>query len=923
MSGEARQLPTGTVTFLFTDIESSTETAASMGDAAYADALQRHRDLLRAAFEALDGHEVGTEGDSFFVAFARAHDALDAATEGQRVLASQNLRVRMGLHTGEALVRNQEYVGHDIHKAKRISDAGHGGQILLSEETATLVRAHLPDSVSVVDLGPHRLKDLEEAQRIFQVVHADLTKDFPPLRTLDTFANNLPAQRTTFVGRSREIADIRKLLETNRLVTLIGVGGSGKTRLAIQVGAELLDEYRDGVYFVDLAPISDSSAIVPAIASAVRLPIGTDVTIGAAQGSPENFLIDFLAPRTSLLILDNCEHMLDGCAAIADHILERCLSITLLATSREGLAVQGEQVWQIPSLSLPDADGDVESSEAVSLFKVRAQATRANFELTPQNIAVVSEICRRLDGIPLAIEFAAARVSHLTPQEIASRLQDMFRLLTGGRGRVQRQQTMQAALDWSYHLLSDEERTLLRRLPIFPGIFQSAWAAEICSDHGLRSEDIPDLLGSLVSKSLVTMEEVGGTAGYRLFETVRLYAAEKLNEAGEADLYRERNRDWWEKYASSLTWEETFFAPRLEDVEPEWFNQRNLTEMQAGLRAALEWSAASGRLDRVIGLAARTFPFWGILGPFDEGYRWLTRARPEDLDLTPEVRAAALSAASLLASTMNDPATVDLGERAVAAAGDTPSVPLVYALTRRGVNRAIWSLMSMDSELATGARDDTARARRAAETLSVRAQSFVLSQSVAIELILGDLRAAEAASAATVSLNPDSDDALASLAACAHIACEHDRALEAANRYFDVAARRLFAWLPAGGAGAAIAAIGGAGDLERARELLADRLDVARRFRSRLRAIEHLMVGGAALAYIAGDHARCSRLLAWVRSRTFDAGQIIFSAPAFALYRHYTALVRESIDRDDARRYRQEGRTMSEDEAIACALEVS
>jgi class 3 adenylate cyclase len=274
MTGEARLLPTGTVTFLFTDIESSTETVASMGDERYADALQRHRDLLRAAFEGHDGHEVGTEGDSFFVAFARAHDALDAATEGQCALASQQLRVRMGLHTGEALVRADEYVGHDIHKAKRISDAGHGGQILLSEETAALVRAHLPESVSVVDLGPHRLKDLEEAQRIFQVVHAELTADFPPLRTLDTFSNNLPPQRTTFVGRSREIADIRKLLETNRLVTLIGVGGSGKTRLAIQVGAELLDVYKNGVFFVDLAPISDATAIVTTIANAVRLPIG-------------------------------------------------------------------------------------------------------------------------------------------------------------------------------------------------------------------------------------------------------------------------------------------------------------------------------------------------------------------------------------------------------------------------------------------------------------------------------------------------------------------------------------------------------------------------------------------------------------------------------------------------------------------------
>jgi hypothetical protein len=324
------------------------------------------------------------------------------------------------------------------------------------------------------------------------------------------------------------------------------------------------------------------------------------------------------------------------------------------------------------------------------------------------------------------------------------------------------------------------------------------------------------------------MEEMGGIAGYRLFETVRLYAAEKLNEAGEADLYRERNRDWWEEFASSFTWEETFFAPRPEDVEPEWYNQRTLTEMQAGIRAALEWSDASGRLDRVVGLAARTFPFWGVLGNYEEGYRWLTKARPEDLDLTPEVRAAALSAASLLAAALNDPATV--------------------------------------------------------------------------------------------SLTPGSFDGLAYLATCAHLTGDHARALEVGNRYVDATSRRLFPWLTGAGEVGAIAALGGAGEMDRARDLLADRCDAVR-YANTFGALEQLLVGGAALAFLAADYARCSRLLAWVRSRTFDAGGIIFSASGFALYRHYTALVRESVDKDDARRYRQEGRTMSEDEAIACALE--
>ena len=452
------ELPSGTVTFLFTDIERSTEHLAALGNDAYADALDTHRQILREAFNTHGGHEIATEGDSFFVAFARAHDAVDAAVTGQRTIGEHPLRARMGIHTGEALVRNGGYIGHDVHRAKRICDAAHGGQILVSQTTTDLVRS----AQMLTDLGPHRLKDLGEPQRIFQVGEGK----FPPLRSLESFRHSLPRQRSSFIGREREIAQISELLEKNQLVTIHGVGGCGKTRLAVQVGAEMLHEFPDGVFFADLAPISDDDGIVHAVADAVGIPLGGPVgTIRTAVS--DDLVLRYMSERTSLLILDNCEHLLDGCAALADRLLAHCPRLSILATSREALQVEGEQAWRLPSLSLPDDATNMSESEAVSLFAARARAASGSFELTPAEAPAVAEICRRLDGIPLAIEFAAARVTHLSPKQIAQKLDDRFRLLTGGRRQIQRQLTLQAALDWSYDLLDEAERILLRRLAVF------------------------------------------------------------------------------------------------------------------------------------------------------------------------------------------------------------------------------------------------------------------------------------------------------------------------------------------------------------------------------------------------------------------------------------------------------------------------
>jgi predicted ATPase len=812
----------------------------------------------------------------------------------------------MGLHTGEGLVLHGDYNGHDVDTAKRVCDAAHGGQILLSQTTADLIGT----DARLTNLGVYRLKDLDEAEGIFQVIDEGGQIDLPALRSPGHFTNNLPLQRSTFVGREREIAEVRKLLDDHRLVTVTGIGGCGKTRLALQVGVELLDANPDGVSFVDLGPISSADAIVPAIASAAGLPLGGDIGTGAAPATPADAaLVGFLSQRQCLVILDNCEHILDACAEIAERILGGCPQVTLLATSREGLAVQGEQLWQIPPLSLPADGEDAETSEAVRLFNARAKAVRASFELTPDNIGAVSEICRRLDGIPLAIEFAAARISHLPPTEIADRLGDMFRLLGGGRGRVQRQQTLQGALDWSYELLSEDERVLLRRLSVFAGSFTIPAVEGICSGADVEEHSVLDRLASLVAKSLVVLGDEGPEARYRLLETVRLYASEQLRGAGEADAFRARHRDWFEALAESCDWEDCLFPLNL---------RRSVLALEpSNLRAALEFSEAEGRLDSVIAMAARLGNLWISAGLLREAYGWLTKARPEDLELKPEERAAALSSASLMAGRLHESAFSDLAERAVASAGDTPSVPLIRALGARAINSAVRSQSAGDIQLGTAARSDLDRAQQLAEHFSDRARSYVLQMRVMVELVLGDMHTAREACDAAVALDPGDFLSWGHLAATSHLTGDHERALEAVTRYADVVLtqRRLDLGIATP---AVLVAMAGAGQPVRALELLAEQLDLLERDVQPM-VLEQLMVGYAAIAYLLGDYPRCSRLFAWVRARTFDRGRDIPSVATSAVYRHYVALVRRTLDRDAARQYREDGQAMSERDAIACA----
>ena len=635
-----RDLPTGTVTFLFTDIEGSTRLLRQLGDR-YAEIQADHRRLLRAAFEAWGGRELETQGDGFLVAFARASDAVASAIAAQRALAAHTwpdaatVRVRMGVHTGEPLSIEAGYVGLDVHRAARICAAGYGGQIIVSEATRVLAEADLPDAIVLRDLGAHRLKDLAKPERLFQVVAPDLPADFLPLRSLDTLPNNLPRQLTSFVGRESELAKIQGLLRMSPLLTLTGTGGVGKTRLAIQAASDLLNEYHDGVWFIELGPLGDPDRVPHTAASAL--------TLRERPGrSAMETLVDYLEPKQSILILDNCEHLLPAAAALADGLLRACPALRVLATSREGLGAVGETLYPVPSLSVPDPErlpavGELTRSEGIRLFTERATAVMPAFTLTERNARAVAEICRRLDGIPLAIELAATRVKAMSVEQIASRLDDRFRLLTGGgRTALPRHQTLQAALDWGHNLLSDGERVLFRRLSVFAGGFTLEAVEQVGAGDGVAAPDVLDLVTHLVERSLVAFDAPEGDARYRLLETIRQYAQVKLLDAGEADAVRQAHLDYYLELAEQAD-------PHLRGPAQMAWLARLATEHD-NLRAALGWSLARPDGAEVgIRLAGALQWFWFLRGPVTEGREWLERTLSRGAGVPAAARARALA----------------------------------------------------------------------------------------------------------------------------------------------------------------------------------------------------------------------------------------------------------------------------------------
>jgi predicted ATPase/class 3 adenylate cyclase len=532
------ELPAGTVTFLLTDIEGSTRLWETVPEAMEV-ALERHNRLVTGVIEGHGGVVVTSrgEGDSFFAVFASAVAAVEAAGACQLRLGSEPwpegavLRVRMGLHTGEAHVQEGDYVDHaPINRCARVKAAAYGGQVLVTKTTRELVGGRLGGGFGLKQLGEFRLRDLPEPELIYQLTHADLPADFPALKTIHV--GNLPVPVSSFIGRARELERTAAALGQARVVTLTGVGGVGKTRLALQAAGQVAERLSDGAWLCELAPIRDPAGVDDAVAAVFS------VTAQAGQ-STRGALVELLRSKQLLLLLDNCEHLLEGAAALAAVLARSCERLVILATSREALGIEGERLVVVPSLGVPGADADLEmtaSAEAVRLFAERAAAVKPGFAVTAGNAAAVAAVVRRLDGVPLAIELAAARAPAMTPAELARRLERSFAVLAAGpRGAVGHHQTLRATIDWSFELLTGPEQALLARLAVFAGGCTLEAAEAVCGGEGIDPDMVFELLASLVARSLIVAGEHGPQTRYRLLETIRQYGEERLNQAGETE----------------------------------------------------------------------------------------------------------------------------------------------------------------------------------------------------------------------------------------------------------------------------------------------------------------------------------------------------------------------------------------------------
>jgi predicted ATPase/class 3 adenylate cyclase len=596
-------IPSGTVTLLFTDIEGSTRLWESER-AEMAAALRRHDAILREAIGRAEGFVFKTVGDEFCAAFRTPLAAVSAALDAQQALAdeawptSRPVLVRMGLHTGVCEERDNDYFGPPVNRTARLEAIAHGGQVLLSGAAAGLVADGLPDGVALRPLGQHRLKDLGRPEQVFQLEAAFLVADFPQLASLDNpeLPNNLPMIISPFIGRDPELAEVRDLLRASRLLTLTGAGGSGKTRLALQAAAEMLGVRRDGIWYVELAPLTEPEQVPAAVAAVLGLPDPGSLQLAEA-------VIDALGCQDALVILDNCEHLIDAAAKFCDTGIRHCPKIRLLATSREPLGIDGERVYRVPSMSLPPGDAatadDVAHSDAVRLFADRARLSDPTFVLDDSTALLVASICRRLDGIPLALELAAARLTSMSLQQVSRRLDHRFRLLTGGsRNAMPRQQTLQATVDWSFGLLTAQEQQTLMRLSVFAGGFELEAAETVCTTETVDAWDVADLVGSLVDKSLVIADHWPGTVRYRMLETIRQYAAQKLlRAAGDAEVLaiRGKHADYYLQLATTA-------EPKLKGHDQgQWL--RRLDAEWDNLRAAFAHLAADNRDDDVLALA--------------------------------------------------------------------------------------------------------------------------------------------------------------------------------------------------------------------------------------------------------------------------------------------------------------------------------
>jgi predicted ATPase/class 3 adenylate cyclase len=639
------------VTFLFTDIEGSTRLWEQHPEE-MAVALMRHDTVVRHAIESHSGKVFKTVGDEFCSAFDSVSNAIAAAVAAQVGLRSQEwnpdavIRVRMAIHTGEVEARGNDFFGSTVNKVARLLATAHGGQILASYHASENID-HYPDDIRLHDMGLHRLKDLQEAEQIFQIEHPHIERDFPPLRSIRSESTNLPVQLTSFIGRERELGKVKECLHDSRLVTLTGSGGCGKTRLAQQAAAELADDFKDGIWLVELSEVADGALVAGAVARALGIR-------ESANGTLQQDLVDFSRDRTVLILLDNCEHVIESAARISDLILRQSQRVKILATSREPLGLGGEMIYHVPSLNPPNPEdmdwhngGAVEllsTYDAAKLFVERATAVSSTFALGDQNARSVAQVCYQLDGIPLAIELAAARVKVLPVDQIATRLDDRFRLLTGGsRTALPRQQTLRALIDWSYDLLEDNEKALLRRFSVFAGGWNLESAEEVCAGEDIEGWEVLDLMSRLVDKSLITVDNQPTSLRYGLLQTVRQYALGKLEEHGEEEAFRTNHLRHYRQVAQEA-------APNLPQAE--WLNR--LESERANFRAAIEYAQAHDH-EAAVCLVANLWRYWLTHSIFTEGREHLASTLGlTEIDESQHVFARALQGAGVLAMNQND-----------------------------------------------------------------------------------------------------------------------------------------------------------------------------------------------------------------------------------------------------------------------------
>jgi predicted ATPase/class 3 adenylate cyclase len=665
-----RGLPAGTLTFLFTDIEGSTKLQTELGTDRYQDVLETHTRLLRDAFKD-GGVEIRVEGDALFVVFPVAAQAVRATAAAQRALAKATfphgatVRVRMGMHTGEGRPATADagadYVGIDVNRAARVAAAGHGGQVLLTEATATLARADLDGGLSLRDLGEHRLKDLARPERLYQLVISGGAADFPPLRSLDQTLTFLPSQPTTFIGRTREIAEGQRLLEGARLVTLTGPGGTGKTRLSLRIAEEAAHAFGDGTYYVPLAPISDPELVPSTIAHSLGVQVS-----GAEL--PLRRVLDHVKDKRMLLVLDNFEQILPA-ATVVGQLLGASAALKVIASSRAPLRIAGEQEFPVPPLEVPDphhlpALDVLAQSDAVRLFIERAKAVRPDFRVTPENAAAVAEICNRLDGLPLAIELAAARVKVLTPQAMLPKLREGLDMLaSSGRDLPERQRTLRGAISWSWDLLNPAECKLFSRLAVFVGGGMLPQIEEVCGPaKELAGTDVFDALSSLVEHSLVRQSEIEGEPRFRMLVTIREFALERLIESDERDAIRMRHA------RAYVTLAETARPYVQGSDQKRWLDL--LEQEHDNLRAALESSIEDRRVEDACRLIYALWRFWQVRGHLGEGARWCERILALPMTaVPPEVLMRALEASAGIAYWRGEmPLAIDGYTRAAAIA---------------------------------------------------------------------------------------------------------------------------------------------------------------------------------------------------------------------------------------------------------------